>query len=158
MDGRDTMPTSGLGYLEALQQQCREIGVGTSPASPAATSPWTAICAGKKNARPSTPWSPAPRRAASTPTPSPASATSTTPASPTSSSRPSPSIPHGLIRDEDVVINFNYRADRVRQITRVLARNAPGSTKDRAATSPSRRARRRDPRSQRSPTISTTSA
>ncbi len=30
--------------------------------------------------------------------------------------------PVGLIRDEDVVINFNYRADRVRQITRVLAR------------------------------------
>ncbi len=28
MDGRDTMPTSGLGYLEELQQQFREIGVG----------------------------------------------------------------------------------------------------------------------------------
>src|SRR5580698_5874594 len=28
MDGRDTMPTSGLGYLEALQQQMREIGIG----------------------------------------------------------------------------------------------------------------------------------
>ncbi len=28
MDGRDTMPTSGLGYLEALEQQFREIGVG----------------------------------------------------------------------------------------------------------------------------------
>ncbi len=28
MDGRDTMPTSGLGYLEALEQQIREIGVG----------------------------------------------------------------------------------------------------------------------------------
>ncbi len=32
--------------------------------------------------------------------------------------------PVGLIRDEDVVINFNYRADRVRQITRVLARTS----------------------------------
>jgi 2,3-bisphosphoglycerate-independent phosphoglycerate mutase len=30
----------------------------------------------------------------------------------------------GPIRDNDVVINFNYRADRVRQITRVLARNS----------------------------------
>jgi 2,3-bisphosphoglycerate-independent phosphoglycerate mutase len=29
----------------------------------------------------------------------------------------------GPIRDNDVVINFNYRADRARQITRVLARN-----------------------------------
>src|SRR5437660_531147 len=28
MDGRDTMPTSGIGYLEALEQQMREIGVG----------------------------------------------------------------------------------------------------------------------------------
>src|ERR1035437_1663886 len=35
----------------------------------------------------------------------------------------------GLIRDNDVVINFNYRADRARQITRVLARNS-GLTKN----------------------------
>ncbi len=32
--------------------------------------------------------------------------------------------PAGLVRDEDVCINFNYRADRARQITRVLARNS----------------------------------
>jgi len=32
--------------------------------------------------------------------------------------------PAGLIQDEDVCINFNYRADRARQITRVLARNS----------------------------------
>ena len=32
--------------------------------------------------------------------------------------------PHGLIEDEDVVINFNYRADRARQITRVLTRES----------------------------------
>ena len=36
--------------------------------------------------------------------------------------------PVGLVRDEDVCINFNYRADRARQITRVLARNS-GLTK-----------------------------
>src|SRR4051812_424160 len=28
MDGRDTMPTSGAGYLEELEQQFREYGVG----------------------------------------------------------------------------------------------------------------------------------
>src|SRR5580692_10350643 len=28
MDGRDTMPTSGLDYIEELQQQMREIGIG----------------------------------------------------------------------------------------------------------------------------------
>ena len=32
--------------------------------------------------------------------------------------------PNGLIRDDDVCISFNYRADRARQITRVLARNS----------------------------------
>jgi 2,3-bisphosphoglycerate-independent phosphoglycerate mutase len=32
--------------------------------------------------------------------------------------------PHGVIRDDDVCIMFNYRADRARQITRVLARNS----------------------------------
>jgi 2,3-bisphosphoglycerate-independent phosphoglycerate mutase len=35
----------------------------------------------------------------------------------------------GPIRDHDVVINFNYRADRVRQITRVLTRRS-GLTAD----------------------------
>ena len=30
----------------------------------------------------------------------------------------------GLVHDHDVCINFNYRADRARQITRVLARNS----------------------------------
>ena len=32
--------------------------------------------------------------------------------------------PNGILRDEDVVINFNYRADRARQITRVLTRES----------------------------------
>ena len=32
--------------------------------------------------------------------------------------------PHGVIRDDDVCIMFNYRADRARQITRVLGRNS----------------------------------
>jgi len=36
--------------------------------------------------------------------------------------------PNGVIRDEDVCIMFNYRADRARQITRVLTRNS-GLTK-----------------------------
>ena len=37
--------------------------------------------------------------------------------------------PVGQIRDEDVCINFNFRADRARQITRVLARES-GLNKD----------------------------
>ena len=43
--------------------------------------------------------------------------------------------PVGPLRDEDAVICFNYRADRVRQITRVLARNS-GLTKDDGKTLP----------------------
>src|SRR5436305_12479624 len=37
--------------------------------------------------------------------------------------------PVATIRDEDSCINFNYRADRARQITRVLARES-GLTKE----------------------------
>jgi 2,3-bisphosphoglycerate-independent phosphoglycerate mutase len=38
--------------------------------------------------------------------------------------------PITTIRDEDVCINFNFRADRARQITRVLARNSGLSKED----------------------------
>jgi 2,3-bisphosphoglycerate-independent phosphoglycerate mutase len=41
--------------------------------------------------------------------------------------------PNGVIRDEDVCIMFNYRADRARQITRVLTRNS-GLAKDGGAS------------------------
>jgi 2,3-bisphosphoglycerate-independent phosphoglycerate mutase len=43
--------------------------------------------------------------------------------------------PVGRLSDEDACICFNYRADRVRQITRVLARNS-GITKDDGKTLP----------------------
>jgi 2,3-bisphosphoglycerate-independent phosphoglycerate mutase len=43
--------------------------------------------------------------------------------------------PNGVIRDDDVCLMFNYRADRARQITRVLARNS-GLTKDDARDLP----------------------
>jgi 2,3-bisphosphoglycerate-independent phosphoglycerate mutase len=42
---------------------------------------------------------------------------------------PTDGTPVGLIHDHDVVINFNYRADRARQITRVLTRKS-GLTAD----------------------------
>jgi 2,3-bisphosphoglycerate-independent phosphoglycerate mutase len=38
--------------------------------------------------------------------------------------------PVGTIRDGDVCINFNYRADRARQITRCLARNSHFTSQD----------------------------
>ena len=38
--------------------------------------------------------------------------------------------PVGTIRDGDVCINFNFRADRARQITRCLARNSHFTPQD----------------------------
>jgi 2,3-bisphosphoglycerate-independent phosphoglycerate mutase len=38
--------------------------------------------------------------------------------------------PVGVVGDEDVCVNFNFRADRARQITRVLARNSGLSKED----------------------------
>ena len=37
-----------------------------------------------------------------------------------------PAVPRGIIRDDDAVIFFNFRADRARQITRALIE--PGFT------------------------------
>ena len=50
----------------------------------------------------------------------------------------------GPIRDNDVVINFNYRADRARQITRVLARNSGPDGERRAGPAQGRRTRSGD--------------
>ena len=47
MDGRDTSPESGAGYLEALQREIRRIGVGRIAADcPAVTTRWIAISDG----------------------------------------------------------------------------------------------------------------
>ena len=47
MDGRDTLPTNGAGYLEQLQQKMREYNTGKiASVRTAATTPWTATAAG----------------------------------------------------------------------------------------------------------------
>jgi len=129
MDGRDTMPTSGLGYLDALQQQLREIGVGR-----------IASVSGRYYAMDRDLRWEKERQAFD------AIVTGTPPGGdyhdPIARVRelynneitdefitPFTCIdasghPVGPIRDNDVCICFNYRADRVRQITRVLARNS----------------------------------
>ncbi len=124
MDGRDTMPTSGLGYLEALMHQFQEIGVGQL------ASVSGRYYAMDRDLR----WEKS-RQAFD------AMVTGT----PEGGLHPDPLTrirelysndlndefippftvdPKGLIRDEDVIINFNYRADRARQITRVLTRTS----------------------------------
>ncbi|WP_213803418.1 2,3-bisphosphoglycerate-independent phosphoglycerate mutase [Granulicella sp. dw_53] len=134
MDGRDTMPNSGLGYLEALQQQMREIGIGNIASVSGRYFAMDRDLRWEKELQ---------------------AFDAMVTGHPEGGAYPDPSarikdlynsgitdefIPPftctnlegnaiGLIRDEDVVINFNYRADRVRQVTRVLTRRS-GLTAD----------------------------
>lgn len=144
MDGRDTMPTSGLGYVEALQQQMREIGVGK-----------LASISGRyfamdRDLR----WEKERQAFDAIVTGAPAGGQYPDPVArvrdlynsgvtdefipPFTLADPN-GLPVGPLRSNDVCICFNYRADRVRQITRVLARNssvAGGLTKENALDLP----------------------
>lgn len=128
MDGRDTMPTSGLGYLEALEQQIREIGVGQI------ASVSGRYFAMDRDLR----WEKERQAFDAMVTGSPQGGTYPDPLARirelynneiTDEFTPPFTVvnqhgsPIGPIRSNDVCICFNYRADRVRQITRVLARN-----------------------------------
>ncbi len=129
MDGRDTMPTSGAGYLEELQQQFEEIGIGQLASVSGRYFAMDRDLRWEKE-----------RKAFD------AMVTGDTPGGRYTDAlarvRESynngvtdefiepfvcvdgSGVPVGLIRDNDAVLCFNYRADRVRQITRVLARNS----------------------------------
>ena len=129
LDGRDTMPTSGLGYLEELEQKFAEYGVGK-----------IASVSGRYFAMDRDYRWEKERKAFD------AMVTGQAPgavyASPLARVRESynngvtdefiepfmvvdrQGDPVGRIADNDAVICFNYRADRVRQITRVLTRNS----------------------------------
>ncbi len=124
LDGRDTMPTSGLRYVEQLQQQFEEIGVG-SIASVSGR-----YYAMDRDAR----WEKSRQAFEAMVTGNPEGGVHPDPIARIKElysnsindefTPPFTVDPRGLIRDEDVVINFNYRADRVRQITRVLTRTS----------------------------------
>ena len=134
IDGRDTLPTSGLGFIEQLQQQFREIGVG------ALASVSGRYFAMDRDLR----WEKQLQAFDAMVTGKPAGGRYADPAAkvkelynnkitdefipPFVCTNPE-GTPIGSIRDEDVIINFNYRADRVRQVTRVLTRNS-GLTND----------------------------
>jgi 2,3-bisphosphoglycerate-independent phosphoglycerate mutase len=134
MDGRDTMPTSGLGYLEQLLQTLRETGTGEL------ASVSGRYYAMDRDLR----WEKEKQAFDALVTGQPEGGRYADPIARirelynnsitdefippfTCTNREGDAI--GLIRDEDVVINFNYRADRVRQITRVLTRKS-GLTAD----------------------------
>jgi 2,3-bisphosphoglycerate-independent phosphoglycerate mutase len=132
MDGRDTSPTGGLGYLEQLAQQFREIGTGQL------ASVSGRYYAMDRDLR----WEKERAAFDAIVTGHPAGGTYADAAARLaelySSGVTDEFVPPftvvtseghavGPIRDHDVVINFNYRADRARQITRVLARNVVNS-------------------------------
>jgi 2,3-bisphosphoglycerate-independent phosphoglycerate mutase len=129
MDGRDTSPTGGLGYLAELQQQFRAAGVGQ------VASVSGRYYAMDRDLR----WEKEKQAFDALVTGHPEGGTYTDVAARVkelyNSGITDEFIPPftvvddeghavGPIRDNDVVINFNYRADRARQITRVLARNS----------------------------------
>jgi 2,3-bisphosphoglycerate-independent phosphoglycerate mutase len=134
MDGRDTMPTSGLGYLEQLLQTLRETGTGEL------ASVSGRYYAMDRDLR----WEKEKQAFDALVTGHPEGGRYADPIArirelynnnitdefipPFTCTNPEGEAT-GLIRDEDVVVNFNYRADRVRQITRVLTRRS-GLTAD----------------------------
>src|SRR5579862_4726679 len=131
MDGRDTLPTNGAGYLEQLQQKIREYNCGKIATvsgryyamdrdrrweriAKAYNAMVFADAEGGKYADPVQGMKDSYNRGVTDEfvipfvCDDPKNAGSAT----------------GTIRDEDSCICFNYRADRVRQITRALARNS----------------------------------
>ncbi len=129
LDGRDTPPDSGAGYLEKLQQKMREYGIGKIAT---VSGRYYAMDRDKKWERE--------RRAFDAMVRGRAEAGSA--ADPVQMVKESynrgvydefvlPFVcvdenhqPVATIRDEDVIINFNFRADRARQITQVLTRSS----------------------------------
>ena len=129
LDGRDTLPTSGAGYIAKLQQKMAEYGVGKLAS---VSGRYYAMDRDKKWDRE--------LKAFSAMVFGKAEGGSTSDPVTLIKDRYNNGItdeftipfvvtdesgkPNGLIGDEDIVINFNYRADRARQITRVLTRES----------------------------------
>lgn len=133
MDGRDTLPTSGVGYLQQLQQKMRELGTGQIAS---VSGRYYAMDRDRR-------WE---RERKSYDAMVNGKAEGGTFIDPVRGLKESynrdvtdefvvPFVcvdnrgePLATIRDDDSCINFNFRADRARQITRILARNS-GITK-----------------------------
>jgi 2,3-bisphosphoglycerate-independent phosphoglycerate mutase len=129
MDGRDTLPTSGVGYLEELQQKFAEHGVGKLAS---VSGRYYAMDRDLRWEREHKAF-----RAMVTGVPEGGMYRDAVERvregynNGITDEFVEPFVcvdehghPVGLIRDGDAVLCFNYRADRVRQITRVLARRS----------------------------------
>ncbi len=129
MDGRDTLPTNGAGYIEQLQKQMRELGVGKIAT---VSGRYYAMDRDKK-------WD---RELKAFDAMVAGKAEGGEYVDPVRGMKDSynrgvtdefviPFVcvnnqgqPTAVIRDDDSVININFRADRARQITRCLARES----------------------------------
>jgi 2,3-bisphosphoglycerate-independent phosphoglycerate mutase len=129
MDGRDTLPTSGAGYIAALEQKMREFGLGKVASVSGRyyamdrdrrwereRKAFDAMVHGKSEGGAH---------------PNPVTRIKESYNNEVTDEFLVPFVvadgagrPVGQIRNEDVCINFNFRADRARQITRVLARES----------------------------------
>lgn len=135
MDGRDTLPTNGAGYIEQLQQKMREYGIGKIAS---VSGRYYAMDRDKKWDRE--------KKAVDAMVHGDAEGGRYTDAVQGVKESYNRGVtdefiipfvltdergePLGNIRDGDVCINFNFRADRARQITRCLARNSHFTAQD----------------------------
>ena len=129
MDGRDTLPTSGAGYIAALEQKMREYGVGKVASI---NGRYYAMDRDKRWERERKAFDAmVVGKAEGGAHHDPVARIKENYNNGITDEFLIPFVvvdtagkPVGQIRDEDVCINFNFRADRARQITRVLARES----------------------------------
>ena len=129
MDGRDTLPTSGAGYIAQLEKKMREYGVGKVASI---NGRYYAMDRDKRWERERKAFDAMVNgKAEGGAFPNPVARIKENYNNGITDEFLIPFVvvdaagkPVGQIRDEDVCINFNYRADRARQITRVLARES----------------------------------
>ncbi|MGH9772513.1 MAG: 2,3-bisphosphoglycerate-independent phosphoglycerate mutase [Candidatus Acidiferrales bacterium] len=130
MDGRDTPPNSGIDFLRQLEQKMREYGVGQIASASGRyyamdrdnrweriEKAYRAMAHGDSEAKFSDPVV-----AVRSSYENGVTDEFIIPAVITTHPAPGkPPLPRGLIREDDAVIFFNFRADRARQMTRALA-------------------------------------
>ncbi|HEX3472159.1 MAG TPA: 2,3-bisphosphoglycerate-independent phosphoglycerate mutase [Silvibacterium sp.] len=134
MDGRDTLPTSGAGYLAQLEQKMREYQIGKIAS---VSGRYYAMDRDRRWEREKLAFEAMVKgRAQGGAYSDPIARVKESYNNDITDEFIVPFVvtdehghPRGVIRDDDVCIMFNYRADRARQITRVLARNS-GLTKN----------------------------
>ncbi|MGA8307215.1 MAG: 2,3-bisphosphoglycerate-independent phosphoglycerate mutase [Candidatus Acidiferrales bacterium] len=129
MDGRDTPPNSGIDFLRQLEQKMREYGIGQIAS---VSGRYYAMDRDNRWERIEKAYRAMVHGDAETKFSDPITAVRTSyekgvtdefivPAVITTEAvLGKPSAPRGLIRDDDAIIFFNFRADRARQITRAL--------------------------------------